>query len=323
MIKPTKSTHSKKRLTSHSPPPQPPVSIPRQASLLNATQTILAGARGVGQDVLQYAPPLKEGVETQVKATAAQLAGVQFNPATADWSKIYTGFPQPQVPTTTLNFVNNVPVAKFPEVGGMKCLSNYAICAFANCTVSFASNPPVAECGCLPVQGGNVVLPGKPNGFPNVEVFSTATAAVILDKEVKVPSVKLCNGTDLCFQDANYNVAPFCRAMQPSTTSAGKPIMFGGRFDLISTFNEFAWGLTDTSPSSNQGFPSPVPTLCTEGGSFAYCETAGCLNKTSWNGLPTTCYCPIYTLPPGTPFFVGGLGATCSGTSMGGKLQFL
>ena len=171
-------THSKKRLTSHSPPPQPPVSIPRQASLLNATQTILAGARGVGQDVLQYAPPLKEGVETQVKATAAQLAGVQFNPATADWSKIYTGFPQPQVPTTTLNFVNNVPVAKFPEVGGMKCLSNYAICAFANCTVSFASNPPVAECGCLPVQGGNVVLPGKPNGFPNVEVFSTATAAV-------------------------------------------------------------------------------------------------------------------------------------------------
>ena len=36
-----------------------------------------------------------------------------------------------------------------------KCLSNYALCAFANCTVSFKSKGvPVAECGCLPVRGG-------------------------------------------------------------------------------------------------------------------------------------------------------------------------
>ena len=299
-----------------------PVSI-LQSSFQNKTQTLLAGARGAGADVVQYVPPLKAGLEAQAASTAAKLTGVAFDPATADWSKIYTGFPQSQTPTTTLTFVNSVGVAKFPSVGGMKCLSDYAICAFANCTVSFASNPPIAECGCLPVLGGEVRLPGKPNGFPRGSPFNLATSAVILDKKVKVPSVKLCNDTSLCFEDANYNVAPFCRAMQPSATSSGKPTMFDGKFDLISTFSELAWGVTDTLQASNQGFPSPEPTLCTEGGAFAYCETAGCLNKTSWNGLPTTCYCPIYTPAPGTPFFVGGLGSTCSGTSSGSKLQFL
>ena len=295
-----------------------------QASFIqNKTQTLVAGARDAGKDVVQYVSPLKTGLEAQAAKTAAQLADTPFNPATADWAKIYTGFPQSKTPSSILNFVGQVPVAEFPLVGGMRCLTDFAICAFANCTVSFASNPPVAECGCLPVNGGQPVVPGKPNGLPRVDPTNLATAAVILDKKVKVPSVKLCGSTSLCSENANYNVAPFCKAMQPSAGSAGKPTMFDGKFDLISTFNENAWGITDTSPTSNQGFPAPQPTLCTEGGAFAYCETAGCLNKTSWNGLPLTCYCPIYKVAPGTPFFVGGLGSTCSGTSSGDKLQFV
>jgi len=201
--------------------------------------------------------------------------------------------------------------------------SDFAICAFANCTVSFASNPPVAECGCLPVRGGNVNLPNRPNGFPVPDPYNLATAAVILDKKAKVPSVKLCNDTSVCFQTQNYNIAPFCKDMQPTLlgTGVGKPAMFGGRFDIISTYNAFAWLAGDTT-QPNQGSPSN-PTQCTQGGAFAYCETAGCLNKTSWNGLPLTCYCPIYNVAAGTPFFVAGAGASCAGTSVGGKLQFL
>ena len=254
-------------------------------------------------------------------ASALVAARAKFvkpvDPATENWSKIYTGFPQSQTPTITLNGNASVPV--FPSAGGMKCLSDFAICAFANCTVSFESNPPIAECGCLPVRGGSVEIPGKPNGFPVPDPYNLATAAVVLDKTVKVPSVALCGESQACFEDSNYNVAPFCKKMQPSLS--GKPTMFGGRFDIISTFNAFAWGITATS-SPNQGSPSN-PVLCNEGGAFAYCETAGCLNQTSWNGLPLTCFCPIYTPAPGTPFFVAGSGSTCAGTSVNGKLRFL
>ena len=54
-------------------------------------------------------------------------------------------------------------------------------------------------------------------------------------------------------------------------------------------------------------------------GLWANCMTAACIRggpggePTAWDGSPVTCYCPIYTPPPGTPFFVAGLGATCSG----------
>ena len=322
MIKPTKSTHSKKRLTSHSPPPQPPVSIPRQASLLNATQTILAGARGVGQDVLQYAPPLKEGVETQVKATAAQLAGVQFNPATADWSKIYTAVPQG-------NAVNNLNVA---GKGVMKCLSNYAICAFANCTISFASTPPVAECGCLPLVAGQN-SPRRPNGFPSGDPFNIMSVNVILDRKLKEASRAACSTDGACspplsgnsvsgfVTGSQFNTAPFCEEMQPSASSGGKPTMYGGVFDLISTFSPTAWLPGDTA-GGNQGSPGQGA-KCDQGGAFAYCATAACLNRPSFNGLPTTCYCPVYTPPPGVNFTVAGAGATCSGESVGGKLTFV
>lgn len=272
---------------------------------------------GAGADLLQFVPPLKAGIESQLSSTAAQLANADFDPATADWSQIYTGFPQSQTPTITLN--GNVGAPIFPPVGGMRCLSDFAICAYANCTVSFKSNPPIAECGCLPVRAGEVNVPGNPNGLLVLDPFNLATAAVILDEKVKVPSVALCDNSVRCFEKKNYNVAPFCKEMHPSLS--GKPTMFEGRFDIISTFNPFAWRAGDTS-SPNQGSPSD-PNLCTQGGAFAYCETAGCLNKTSWNGLPLTCYCPIYTPAPGVPFFTAGSGSTCAGTSAGGQLQFL
>lgn len=87
----------------------------------NKTETLVQGMRAKGYDILQYAPPLGSGLQADAVTTAAALTGAAFDPATADWSKIYTGFPQSQTPTITLNGPNsNVPI--FPEVGGIKCL---------------------------------------------------------------------------------------------------------------------------------------------------------------------------------------------------------
>ena len=311
---PTAHAHSK-RLTSISP------FIPMlQASFIqNKTQTLVAGALGAGANVLEFVPPLKTGLEAQAATTAAQLADTPFNPATADWAKIYTGFPQ----GPGLNKAN------LGGPGDMKCLSNYAICAFANCTITFASNPPVAECGCLSVIAGQV-QPNRPNGFPLGSPFNIATAEGILDKKLKEASRIVCDTPGKCappptsvsafVAGPQYNTAPFCEAMQPSASSGGKPIMFGGKFDLISTFAPSAWLPSDSS--GNQGSPGGS-TQCTNGGAFAYCETAACIQKTSWNGLDTTCYCPVYTPAAGTNFSVEGAGATCSGQSVGGKLTFL
>ena len=47
----------------------------------------------------------------------------------------------------------------------------------------------------------------------------------------------------------------------------------------------------------NQGSKSEFQN-CTatasEDGWMAVCYTAGCRNTPSWNGMPSTCYCPIY-----------------------------
>jgi hypothetical protein len=88
--------------------------------------------------------------------------------------------------------------------------------------------------------------------------------------------------------------------------------MYGGWFDLISTYSPTAWTTEDTAPGSGQGFPGGAIT-CDHGGALAECNGAACLNRPAFNGLPVTCYCPVYTPLPGTPFFVAGQGATCSG----------
>lgn len=108
------------------PPTPPPSSQHSQASFVqNKTQTLINGARGAVENGLEFIPPLKSGLDAQAATTAADLAGATFDPATADWAKIYTGFPQPQVPTTFLDFIGpigngNLPVAEFPLVGGEK-----------------------------------------------------------------------------------------------------------------------------------------------------------------------------------------------------------
>jgi len=272
------------------------------------------------EDLLQYVPPLKASLDASALTTIAALTGATFDPATADWSKIYTAIPQGASVTT-----DNV-----KGLGNMKCLSNYAICAFANCTITFDSNPPVAECGCLSVQGGHTSV-SRLNGFPVVDPFSLATVGATLDAKLKAASAKLCSTAGVCAPPTSnssaaefisgpvYNTAPFCAEMQPS--SNGKPTMYGGKFDLISTFNPFAWGPSDTQGGA-QGEPGAGIDCTSTGGSFAYCETAACLLKPSFNGLDTTCYCPVYTLPAGTKFQAAGRGATC-GQSVNGKLTFV
>ena len=264
------------------PPPSPPHPQP----FANKTQALKAAAVGAGDSLLQYAPPLKAGLAASVQALAD--ADAPFDPATADWSKIYTGYPQPVTQGTIL------------------CLSDFAVCAFANCTVSFQSDPPVAECGCLPIRAG-VPGPAKPNGLPLPSPYNQMTIGNIVDAKLRAATVKLCGNGTRCVPGS----APFCGEMAPSAAT-GRPTMFGGRFDLISTYSPTAWTASDTAPGTGQGFPGPAIT-CSAGGAVAECNGAACLNRPAFNGLPVTCYCPIYTPPPGTPFFVAGLGATCSG----------
>ena len=171
-------------------------------------------------------------------------------------------------------------------------MSNYALCAFANCTVSFKSRGvPVAECGCLPVRGGQNIQPDLPNGYSNVFPSSLVTSAVILDKRLRDESVKLCateprgkcapSGEEIN-KGTQFNVSPFCQEMQPSPTTK-KPTMYGGQFDIISTFNPTAW-TNQTVTGPNQGVEAAPISCKATGGTFAYCETAACLNKPSFNG---------------------------------------
>lgn len=269
--------------TDHFPHPPHP-----QPLFANKTQTLKRAAVGAGDSLLQYVPPLKAGLAAAAAAAGQQLADAPFDPATADWAKIYTGYPQPVTDGTIL------------------CLSDFAVCAFANCTVSFQSDPPVAECGCLPIRAA-VPGPRKPNGLPVPSPYNQMTIGNILDAKLRAATVKLCGNGTRCLPGA----APFCAELLPSAAT-GRPTMYGGWFDLISTYSPTAWTTEDTAPGSGQGFPGGAIT-CDHGGALAECNGAACLNRPAFNGLPVTCYCPVYTPLPGTPFFVAGQGATCSG----------
>ncbi len=215
------------------------------------------------------------------------------------WTKVYTAWPQP--------------IATFAEsfVADLTCLSSYALCAYANCTVMPDSSIPMAKCGCVAVP---------PNKFP-----VGGSSAGILEKSYKDPSLALCGPktkTFNCSAAENYNTAPFCSGMQPSVTSKGKARMYHELFDIISTFNPDAWPKNTTS---NQGQPGTGATVCDNGGAFALCYSAGCTKKAAWNGMDTTCYCPIYypkagqrfTLPSNAPGF------SCSGQSVNGKIVYV
>ena len=75
-------------------PLPPPLSPPphkkktprhRQALFLNRTATLARGVQGVGDALLSYGPPLAADLKADAAATAAGLAGVSFDPVTADW----------------------------------------------------------------------------------------------------------------------------------------------------------------------------------------------------------------------------------------------
>lgn len=80
---------------------------------LNKTQTIANGLQGIPDSFLSYGGPLKADLRADAAFTAAQLVNAPaFDPVTADWSKIYTGFPQPQLPTIGLDNLAGVGTAK-------------------------------------------------------------------------------------------------------------------------------------------------------------------------------------------------------------------
>ena len=126
-------------------------------------------------------------------------------------------------------------------------MNNYALCAFANCTVLKTNGIPIAECGCLPVQGAQNVQPDLPNGYSNKIPFSIVTSRVILDKKLRAESTALCatsagkcapiidpkTNATLDNTGSQFNVSPFCQEMESSPTTK-KPTMYGGHFDIIS-----------------------------------------------------------------------------------------
>jgi hypothetical protein len=111
------------------------------------------------------------------------------------------------------------------------------------------------------------------------------------------------------------NTASFCSGMQRN--AAGKAAMYGGKFDLISTWNPWTWpkGL-----AANQGAQGK-PIKCKKGVT-TNCFSAPCLLKKSWNGMPATCYCPVYTQDP---IIIGSdkPGNSCDGQSVKGVLTYV
>lgn len=94
------------------PPPLPrhkTQNLFRQALFLNKTRTLANGLQGIPDSFLSYGGPLRADLRADAAFTAAQLVGAPaFDPVTADWSKIYTGFPQPQTPTIGIDNIAGV-----------------------------------------------------------------------------------------------------------------------------------------------------------------------------------------------------------------------
>lgn len=164
--------------------------------------------------------------------------------------------------------------------------------------------------------------------------FNTGSSAGILSATLKDKSIKACSAASgqvsQCVRDGAYNTAPFCSGMQPSLSSAGKPTAYGGIFDIISTYNAAAW---PANTSANQGTASS-PQLCNPNNStqvgdgwMALCYSAGCRNQTAWNGMGSTCYCPIYRFKKGSPVYSlagsASVGFSCTGQTPNSTTLFL
>lgn len=276
------------------PSPRPPLPLsPNQASA--SFSTLKNVTNGFVQDLESGVLPLT--ADLTATAVAAKPTQQPFDAATFDWSSVYNAGPQGKT---------------FSVSGAMKCMSDFALCAFAVCQVVPGTSPLVAECGCLPVRAGVGVDPAT--SLPKLSPFSLATNAAVLDAKLKVATTKLCTPLGVCAPNPDvvsgqtaadlprevllftnssiFNTSPFCLEMLPSPSSGGKPTMYKGMFDLVSTFNPFAWKVGSTVDPITQGAPNPG-TKCPAGaGVFAYCEAAACLERTSFNGMPATCWCP-------------------------------
>lgn len=97
----------------------------------------------------------------------------------------------------------------------------------------------------------------------------------------RVPQACSGSGYSQCANPPNQS--PMCAAMQRNR--CGKASMYGGTFDVISTFNFTIWPSNITSPQGGQ----PAFKYCTTGWA-ANCYSAACMLKRAWNGMPATCY---------------------------------
>ncbi|KAG1667618.1 hypothetical protein FOA52_001672 [Chlamydomonas sp. UWO 241] len=241
----------------------------------------------------------------------------QLANGTVVWSDVYTAFPQA------------VKMDEIAFIGDFQCLSAYALCSFANCTFTgdhdaipyydgkATPDHPVyvANCGCQPVA---------PKDFPVGSPFNIGSSPGILEKAYKKPTLKACasnwGNKGVCVKPENYNTAPFCASMQPSLKSNGRPVAYDGLFDVISTFNPGAWPANTTAI---QGVKSKAHTCNVTAGAdgwMALCFSAGCRNSEAWNGMPTTCYCPIYRFKAGSNYTYGLAGSVEAGFSCTGQV---
>jgi hypothetical protein len=221
------------------------------------------------------------------------IVPVGFSPYTFNWSSIFTSYPQSQA--FSQSFLTN----------DFACIAPYALCSYANCTVLQNTNPLIAECGCV--------------AYTQVDEWSLGTTAYTLDLETRTADDELCGRSFSSFKSPCVwipNVSTFCGGMERNTSS-GKAYMYGGQFDLVSTWNPFTW---PKNTSENQGAEGK-PKLCTNG-YVANCFSAPCLVQTSWNGLNATCYCPVYNA---TNFVMSSdkAGYECSGQYVNGTLTYV
>ena len=182
--------------------------------------------------------------------------------------------------------------------------------------------------------------------LPDVS-YSVAVTASMLGQDIMDATVEKCEeynatlGGVQC--DEVKDVSPFSRAMRLnpegvaymySSEVAGKGDSesaarvrdawdANGRsgFDIISTFSPIGWPHT-TDPLTQGGNNHQQWQNCTSGGATAVCFTAGCFKNEAYNGLPITCYCPVYVTD--TWFKIpAGEGYSCSGQSVDGELAYV
>lgn len=158
------------------------------------------------------------------------------------------------------------------------CFGPYALCYYANCTVSTSSKGTVADCSCFEMYGTNYV---DINAILNNDVYNETKA--------------FCDSNPGECQKPNQ--APVCASLASGDFMAGA--------DRFSTFSFYRStqepiGLTDCT-----GQP----------GAYAGCMTAPCFNPTSAGVDGTTmieCQCPIYS----GPFQVGMDNLSCNESPM-------